>query len=78
MNDVPRIQAPTPRLPATLSVVPRLLDGARAMRLANGRRRLVQQLDIELDGMRKPGRSSDYREGVAAFGAKRAAAFAGR
>ncbi len=38
---------------------------------------LEQQLDIERDAMRELGRSLDYREGVAAFIAKRAAVFTG-
>ena len=44
----------------------------------SGQHTLEQQLDIERDGMRELGRSSDYREGVAAFIAKRAAVFTGQ
>lgn len=44
----------------------------------SGQHTLEQQLDIELDGMRELGRSSDYREGVAAFIAKRPAVFTGQ
>jgi 2-(1,2-epoxy-1,2-dihydrophenyl)acetyl-CoA isomerase len=45
---------------------------------SSGQHTLEQQLDIERDGMRELGRSSDYREGVAAFVAKRAAVFTGQ
>jgi 2-(1,2-epoxy-1,2-dihydrophenyl)acetyl-CoA isomerase len=39
---------------------------------------LATQLDLERDLQRELGRSSDYREGVAAFGEKRAPKFSGR
>ena len=45
---------------------------------ASGQHTLEQQLDIERDAMRELGGSLDYREGVAAFVAKRAAVFTGR
>jgi 2-(1,2-epoxy-1,2-dihydrophenyl)acetyl-CoA isomerase len=41
-------------------------------------RSLAEQLDIERDYQGELGRSADYAEGVAAFGAKRAARFTGR
>jgi len=39
---------------------------------------LDQQLDLERDSQRELGRSADFREGVAAFLAKRPAQFTGR
>ena len=45
---------------------------------ASGQHTLEQQLDMERDGVRELGRSSDYREGVAAFLAKRPAGFTGQ
>jgi 2-(1,2-epoxy-1,2-dihydrophenyl)acetyl-CoA isomerase len=39
---------------------------------------LDQQLDLERDSQRALGRSADYKEGVAAFLAKRPANFTGR
>ena len=39
---------------------------------------LDAQLDLERDLQREAGRTEDYREGVAAFMAKRAATFKGR
>jgi 2-(1,2-epoxy-1,2-dihydrophenyl)acetyl-CoA isomerase len=60
-------QAPTRGLVAT----------RRAMHAAAGNT-LESQLDLERDLQRELGRSDDYREGVAAFVAKRAPRFAGR
>ena len=45
---------------------------------ASGGNTLPQQLDLERDMMRELGYSADYREGVAAFIAKRPPAFTGR
>ncbi len=39
---------------------------------------LDQQLDLERDSQRELGRSADFKEGVAAFLAKRPAQFTGR
>jgi 2-(1,2-epoxy-1,2-dihydrophenyl)acetyl-CoA isomerase len=44
---------------------------------ASGLHTLQAQLDVERDFMRELGRSADYREGVAAFMAKRAPRFTG-
>ena len=48
----------------------------RALLLSAGNT-LEAQLDVERDGQRELGRSDDYREGVAAFTAKRAPRFGG-
>ena len=45
---------------------------------ASGGNTLEAQLDIERDYMRELGASDDYREGVAAFMAKRPPKFSGR
>ena len=50
-------------------------DQARAERLP--RQRPDRQLDLERDLQREAGRTADYREGVAAFVAKRPAVFRG-
>jgi 2-(1,2-epoxy-1,2-dihydrophenyl)acetyl-CoA isomerase len=43
----------------------------------SGQHTLEAQLDLERDAQRELGRSADYREGVAAFAAKRAPVFTG-
>ena len=43
-----------------------------------GTNTLDQQLDLERDAQRELGRSDDFKEGVAAFLAKRPANFTGR
>jgi 2-(1,2-epoxy-1,2-dihydrophenyl)acetyl-CoA isomerase len=45
---------------------------------AAGTNSLDQQLDLERDCQRELGRSADFKEGVAAFIAKRPAKFTGR
>jgi 2-(1,2-epoxy-1,2-dihydrophenyl)acetyl-CoA isomerase len=45
---------------------------------SSGQRSLDEQLDFERDTMRELGRSTDFREGVAAFLEKRAPNFTGR
>ena len=44
----------------------------------SGRRSLSEQLDLERDLQRELGRSGDFKEGVAAFLAKRPARFKGQ
>ena len=48
----------------------------KAMNVA-GTNTLDQQLDLERDSQRALGKSADFKEGVAAFLAKRAATFTG-
>ena len=45
---------------------------------ASAENNLPAQLDLERDFMRELGKSDDYREGVAAFMAKRSPSFTGR
>ena len=54
-----------------------LAAAKRALQAAAGNS-LEAQLDVERDAQRELGRSDDYREGVSAFAAKRAAKFTGR
>ncbi|MEP6944255.1 MAG: 2-(1,2-epoxy-1,2-dihydrophenyl)acetyl-CoA isomerase PaaG [Betaproteobacteria bacterium] len=54
-----------------------LAETKRALQLAAANT-LHAQLDVERDAQRELGRSDDYREGVAAFSAKRAPSFTGR
>ena len=67
------------RLAAGLAAAPTLglVATRRAMHAAAGHT-LEQQLDLERDLQRELGYSADYREGVAAFMAKRPAKFTGR
>jgi len=54
-----------------------LAETKRALQLAAANT-LHAQLDVERDAQRELGRSDDYREGVAAFSAKRSPKFSGR
>jgi 2-(1,2-epoxy-1,2-dihydrophenyl)acetyl-CoA isomerase len=66
-------------LARALAVAPtRGLASTKAAIRASWQHSLEQQLDIERDAQRELGRSSDYTEGVAAFGAKRTPVFTGR
>jgi 2-(1,2-epoxy-1,2-dihydrophenyl)acetyl-CoA isomerase len=73
-------------LHATVEKLVRTLAGAPTAGLAATKRALyasagsdlATQLDLERDLQRELGRSADYREGVAAFTAKRAPRFVGR
>jgi 2-(1,2-epoxy-1,2-dihydrophenyl)acetyl-CoA isomerase len=73
-------------LPGTVEKLLRTLAGAPTAGLAATKRALYAaagnsletQLDLERDLQRALGRSDDYREGVAAFTAKRAPRFGGR
>jgi len=56
----------------------RALGAAKAALHASLHNTLAAQLDVERDLQRELGRSDDYREGVAAFMAKRAPLFRGR
>lgn len=61
-----------------LSVAPtRGLAWTKAAIRGSWQRSLAEQLDIERDAQRELGRSTDYAEGVAAFGEKRTPRFTG-
>ncbi|MEO6749791.1 MAG: 2-(1,2-epoxy-1,2-dihydrophenyl)acetyl-CoA isomerase PaaG [Casimicrobiaceae bacterium] len=66
-------------LVARLALAPmRALAAIKSALRASPHNTLEAQLDVERDVQRGLGRSADYREGVAAFLAKRAPAFLGR
>jgi 2-(1,2-epoxy-1,2-dihydrophenyl)acetyl-CoA isomerase len=54
---------------------PRGVAMTKAAIRGSGQHTLAQQLDVERDAQRELGRSSDYREDVAAFSARRAPVF---
>jgi len=56
----------------------RCLAATKSAILGSWRHTLAEQLDVERDMQRELGRSADFVEGVAAFGAKRAPRFTGR
>ena len=60
------------------SLPPLGLAAIKAIIRTSGSRTLAQELDLQRDEMRRLGFTEDYREGVAAFLAKRPATFTGR
>ena len=60
------------------SLPPLGLAAIKAIIRSTGERTLDQELDLQRDEMRRLGFTEDYREGVAAFLAKRPAKFTGR
>ena len=60
------------------SLPPLGLAAIKAIVRTSGSRTLDQELDLQRDEMRRLGFTEDYREGVAAFLAKRPATFTGR
>jgi len=66
-------------LASRLAAAPtRALAAIKTTVRAASRNTLEQQLDLERDVQRELGQSADYREGVAAFLAKRSPQFRGR
>ena len=74
-----QLDAEVDALAAKLAALPPLgLAAIKSIIRSTWGRTLDQELDLERDEMRRLGFSEDYREGVAAFLAKRPAKFAGR
>jgi 2-(1,2-epoxy-1,2-dihydrophenyl)acetyl-CoA isomerase len=77
--DDAELPAATEKLAAHFAQAPtRGLARTKQAIYASGANSLEAQLDLERDLMRELGRSDDYREGVAAFMAKRPPKFTGR
>ncbi|MEO6257033.1 MAG: 2-(1,2-epoxy-1,2-dihydrophenyl)acetyl-CoA isomerase PaaG [Sphingomicrobium sp.] len=73
------LDAEVDALAARLAALPPLgLAAIKHIIRTSGSRTLDQELDLERDEMRRLGFTADYREGVAAFLAKRPAKFEGR
>jgi 2-(1,2-epoxy-1,2-dihydrophenyl)acetyl-CoA isomerase len=73
------LDAEVDALAAKLAALPPLgLAAIKAIIRTTGERSLVEELDLQRDEMRRLGFTEDYREGVAAFLAKRPARFVGR
>ena len=73
-----QLVAETSALAAKFAAAPtKGLAAAKKLIRESGARTLAQQLDVERDAQSALGRTSDYREGVAAFLEKRAAKFSG-
>jgi 2-(1,2-epoxy-1,2-dihydrophenyl)acetyl-CoA isomerase len=73
------LDAEVDALAAKLASLPPLgLAAIKSIIRTSGERTLTQELDLQRDEMRRLGFTEDYREGVAAFLAKRPAKFTGR
>ena len=73
------LDAEVDALAARLAALPPLgLAATKAIIRTTGARTLDQELDLQRDEMRRLGFTADYREGIAAFLAKRAPTFTGK